>query len=283
MDHDDPEQRIAELERQWSEAKAAAGPTAEPTQRPSLTAADIRKVAFSTPPIGKRGYNEDEVDAFLDRVEAWLLNPSDPSLSAADVRNIAFSKPPIGKRGYNEDEVDAFLERVESEISRIGGAPARTSIGQPPPVVSANDGSTKGRSRGSVWGQLALIAVVGIWLYMFGDLVWDFYGYQVGTATTATDVRCRGDANSDSPNVNCSGTWSVGGQFHEGPIHRVPGNWKSGHPLDVHARGGTAYAAASTGWPLGASLLVFVFAITMSLGGFRALDRRWRRWRTSRR
>ena len=34
-----------------------------------LTPADVHNVAFSKPPIGKRGYNEDEVDAFLDRVE----------------------------------------------------------------------------------------------------------------------------------------------------------------------------------------------------------------------
>src|ERR1700709_93219 len=37
-----------------------------------LTPADVRNVAFSKPPIGKRGYNEDEVDAFLDLVEAEL-------------------------------------------------------------------------------------------------------------------------------------------------------------------------------------------------------------------
>ena len=35
-----------------------------------LTPADVHNVAFSKPPIGKRGYNEDEVDAFLDLVEA---------------------------------------------------------------------------------------------------------------------------------------------------------------------------------------------------------------------
>ena len=29
-----------------------------------LTPADVHNVAFSKPPIGKRGYNEDEVDAF---------------------------------------------------------------------------------------------------------------------------------------------------------------------------------------------------------------------------
>ena len=34
-----------------------------------LTPADVHNVAFSKPPIGKRGYNEDEVDAFLDLVD----------------------------------------------------------------------------------------------------------------------------------------------------------------------------------------------------------------------
>ncbi len=37
-----------------------------------LNPADIRNVAFSKPPIGKRGYNEEEVDAFLDLVGAEL-------------------------------------------------------------------------------------------------------------------------------------------------------------------------------------------------------------------
>src|ERR1700760_1132418 len=37
-----------------------------------LTPADVHNVAFSKPPIGKRGYNEDEVDAFLDLAEAEL-------------------------------------------------------------------------------------------------------------------------------------------------------------------------------------------------------------------
>lgn len=37
-----------------------------------LTPADVHNVAFSKPPIGKRGYNEDEVDQFLDLVEDTL-------------------------------------------------------------------------------------------------------------------------------------------------------------------------------------------------------------------
>ena len=38
-----------------------------------LTPADVHNVAFSKPPIGKRGYNEDEVDAFLDLIENELI------------------------------------------------------------------------------------------------------------------------------------------------------------------------------------------------------------------
>jgi DivIVA domain-containing protein len=37
-----------------------------------LTAQDVRAVAFDKPPWGKRGYNEDEVDAFLEVPEATI-------------------------------------------------------------------------------------------------------------------------------------------------------------------------------------------------------------------
>ena len=37
-----------------------------------LTPADIHNTAFRKPPIGKRGYDEEEVDAFLDEVEQEL-------------------------------------------------------------------------------------------------------------------------------------------------------------------------------------------------------------------
>jgi DivIVA domain-containing protein len=38
-----------------------------------LTPADIHNTAFKRPPIGKRGYDEEEVDAFLDEVEQELI------------------------------------------------------------------------------------------------------------------------------------------------------------------------------------------------------------------
>ncbi|MET0423346.1 MAG: DivIVA domain-containing protein [Actinoplanes sp.] len=38
-----------------------------------LTPADIHNMAFKKPPMGKRGYDEEEVDAFLDEVEQELI------------------------------------------------------------------------------------------------------------------------------------------------------------------------------------------------------------------
>jgi DivIVA domain-containing protein len=37
-----------------------------------LTPDEVRNVCFAKPPFGKRGYNEDQVDQFLERVEATL-------------------------------------------------------------------------------------------------------------------------------------------------------------------------------------------------------------------
>jgi DivIVA domain-containing protein len=82
-----------------------------------LSADDVHGMAFGKPSIGKRGYNEDEVDDFLDRVEQRIRKPRAPGgLTVDDVRNVAFSKPPWGKRGYNEDEVDAFVALVEQRL-----------------------------------------------------------------------------------------------------------------------------------------------------------------------
>lgn len=49
-----------------------------------ISARDIEKVTFSKPPIGKRGYNEDEVDAFLDLIQDDLIQIED---ELEDLRN----------------------------------------------------------------------------------------------------------------------------------------------------------------------------------------------------
>jgi DivIVA domain-containing protein len=104
-------------------AAASAGVAAKPIRwtpkaRRGLTPEDVHNVSFSLPPSGKRGYNEDEVDDFLDRVEKTLRDPTANGLTILDVNNATFSEPPSGKRGYNEDEVDGFLGLVEEEMKR---------------------------------------------------------------------------------------------------------------------------------------------------------------------
>lgn len=76
-----------------------------------LTPADVHNVAFSKPPIGKRGYNEDEVDAFLDLVENELtrlieensdlrqrINELDQELAAAAVPALRRRPPRQSRR-----------------------------------------------------------------------------------------------------------------------------------------------------------------------------------------
>ncbi|GAA2970363.1 DivIVA domain-containing protein [Actinokineospora diospyrosa] len=80
----------------------------------SLTPETVREVTFDKAPFGKRGYHEDQVDDFLDRVEAALSGRV--ALSVAEVREIAFDAAPRVKRGYNEDQVDEFLDSVAAEL-----------------------------------------------------------------------------------------------------------------------------------------------------------------------
>jgi DivIVA domain-containing protein len=124
MDQDDPVARIADLERQLAEQRRMAQPEHRQggaVPRPGLTADDVRNVAFSEAAVGKRSYNCDEVDAFLDRVEAALQEQTGHTLTPEQVRNTVFSKPRFGKRGYAEADVDAFLDRLESELTRREG------------------------------------------------------------------------------------------------------------------------------------------------------------------
>lgn len=92
-----------------------------------LTPADVHNVAFSKPPIGKRGYNEDEVDAFLDLVETELARLVEEN---ADLRQ-------------RVSELDAELASA-----RAGGMQATQAIPlyQPEPVAPppphADEGNT---------------------------------------------------------------------------------------------------------------------------------------------
>lgn len=80
-----------------------------------LTPADVHNVAFSKPPIGKRGYNEDEVDAFLDLIETELARLIEEN---ADLRQ-------------RVGELDAELASARSGVAQTQAIP----MYQPEPVV----------------------------------------------------------------------------------------------------------------------------------------------------
>ncbi|MFV2017062.1 DivIVA domain-containing protein [Micromonospora sp. LOL_023] len=85
----------------------------------------------------RRGYKVDEVDAFLDRVEATLAGePVGSPVSAQEVHDVVFR---VRFNGYDEWQVDLHLDRVERQLTELEergpaagrGADARTAA--PPP------------------------------------------------------------------------------------------------------------------------------------------------------
>ena len=105
-----------------------------------LTPADVHNVAFKKPSIGKRGYDEDEVDAFLDLVEAELSrlieenNELTQRLAAASTGG--YSAPAEQAPQYQQPEpVQPF---VEQPVAVEPPAPEPVSVEKAPaPVVEA--------------------------------------------------------------------------------------------------------------------------------------------------
>ena len=85
-----------------------------------LTPADVHNVAFKKPPIGKRGYDEEEVDAFLDEVERELarLIEENNELRAQSERGRAGGPPPVtGDMRHTGELADlqTQLDRMQRE------------------------------------------------------------------------------------------------------------------------------------------------------------------------
>jgi DivIVA domain-containing protein len=75
---------------------------------------DVRDITFNLALMSKNAYDEAEVDAFLDRIEATLRG--EDSLTARDLREVAFTHPGLGRRGYTKDEVDKFLDQAAAAL-----------------------------------------------------------------------------------------------------------------------------------------------------------------------
>lgn len=73
----------------------------------------------------RRGYKVDEVDAFLDRVEATLAGePVGTPVTSQDVHDVVFR---VRFGGYDEWQVDLHLDRVERQLAELEerGGPGR--------------------------------------------------------------------------------------------------------------------------------------------------------------
>lgn len=98
--------------------EAAPSEPEPPAQEAFISSDEVRGIRFKTVRLTE-GYDEDEVDAFLDRVVLALLEPVEgpQRLSADDVRNSLFTTTRL-REGYDMEDVDAFLDRVEAEFER---------------------------------------------------------------------------------------------------------------------------------------------------------------------
>ncbi len=74
----------------------------------------------------RRGYKVDEVDAFLDRVEATLAGqPVGAPVASQEVHDVVFR---VRFNGYDEWQVDLHLDRVERQLAELeerGGVSGR--------------------------------------------------------------------------------------------------------------------------------------------------------------
>jgi DivIVA domain-containing protein len=84
-----------------------------------LTPADIHNMAFKKPPIGKRGYDEEEVDAFLDEVEQELIRLLEENGVLRDQMQRSGGSPASTMVLNNEfGELVAQLERLQQARDR---------------------------------------------------------------------------------------------------------------------------------------------------------------------
>ena len=84
-----------------------------------LTPADVHNVAFSKPPIGKRGYNEDEVDQFLDLVEdtlAQLQDENDELRARVEELSSGADAPAAAPQASSDVDVTSLRNDIEAEI-----------------------------------------------------------------------------------------------------------------------------------------------------------------------
>jgi DivIVA domain-containing protein len=103
---------------------------------PNLTPSDVRNVAFGKAPLGRRGYDEEQVDTFLDAVERTILALAEEVASLrAQLGRGVLSHPGSNTPSGAEGPVLAELEQIRSRLARleatVAGAGLRPPTGDP--------------------------------------------------------------------------------------------------------------------------------------------------------
>ncbi len=97
------------------EKHQAAQPAPAQEVSPAAMAQWVDQKLFSTT-LRRPGYDEGEVDVFLDTIRDTFLGKRMPPLTSDEVRNIQFSTT-RNRPGYDEEEVDSFLDEVEIKLA----------------------------------------------------------------------------------------------------------------------------------------------------------------------
>jgi DivIVA domain-containing protein len=121
----------------------------------------VQTQKFSTTLL-RPGYDEDEVDAFLDAIQETFLGIREPCLTPVDIRMMQFSTTRL-RPGYDEQDVDAFLDEAEVRLAVQTGVPVLPAR---QPSAAADPAATQpgGRSRPSplLLGFIAGLATAGV-------------------------------------------------------------------------------------------------------------------------
>lgn len=84
----------------------------------ALTPDDVHNVAFKRPPIGRRGYDEESVDLFLDEVERTLTELYERLRQGAGAPAVPM---PRSDSAADLAEIKAALARIEARLPASGG------------------------------------------------------------------------------------------------------------------------------------------------------------------
>ncbi|WP_432836394.1 DivIVA domain-containing protein [Dactylosporangium sp. CA-092794] len=84
-----------------------------------LTPADVQALRFAKAPFGKRGYDEDEVDQFIDVVAQTLTALHDEIATLRGGGRGTTRESAFGTSSAAETEMLAELDRIKQRLARL--------------------------------------------------------------------------------------------------------------------------------------------------------------------